>query len=461
MKVNTRIYGVIVGLIFILFSWAQSFFVNYLIPLGLVAIVVSVINIIVVKKRMDGKLYRVLLGVSALFIVFDILWMIFDKIELFIVAQVSFVVIGFVLFVFGIGIQTKMNLSVKSITSGIIKWISIIFLIAISSVLIVLTATPKPFATFFQNYAEADNYYEAKVPSKITTIDGKYQLTNDIQYGERYPNSYLDIVTPNDQIDENRPTYFFVHGGGFVVGDKIQGDPNAPVGEDSTLYHFKKMIDHGYNVVSINYALAPDYQYPTPDKQLSEAVQFLQKNSKQYGINMKDVVFAGSSAGGYIVTDFTTIQANPEYAKEIGIEPVIQLKDIKALVLESALFDPTRGDKTEEEDPLSDYNFGQSLNAYFGEHLVSPDKETMESRNLISKATSDFPPTFISDGNTATFPDQAEDYKNRLTKLGVKTELYIPDINVSKEGHSFMANIHSKPTQTYVERKLAFLDSLD
>lgn len=324
-----------------------------------------------------------------------------------------------------------------------------------------LTVTPKPFTAYFQSVTGDYNYYEAKGPSETSIIGGKYQLISNLQYGDKYPRSYLDILTPKGEFDENRPTYFYVHGGGFIAGDKIQGDPNAPASENSTVYHFGKMIDHGYNVVSLNYALAPEYVHPTPTKQVSEAVQYLQKNGDKYGINMNDVVFAGGSAGGYIAAEFTTIQANPEYAKDIGIDPVIELKDIKALVLEVPALDPSRAHKTVVEDPFSDYIFGQSLAAYLDEPLVSANKDHVKSLNLIPKVTSDFPPTFTTDGNTGSFADQSIDYYNRLKELGVKVELYIPDINESTEVHGYMSTIDTKATQTYVDKKLNFLDSLD
>jgi acetyl esterase/lipase len=93
--------------------------------------------------------------------------------------------------------------------------------------------------------------------------------------------------------------------------------------------------------------------------------------------------------------------------------------------------------------------------------VVSASKDILQSLNVIPIATSNFPPTFITDGNTGTFPDQAEDYYNRLKELGVKTDLYIPDINESKEVHGYMNTINTKATRTYIERKLAFLDSLE
>ena len=454
-----RVYSFIVGLLIILMSWGQSYYVNYLIPLGVIAIIGSIINILVVKKRMSNTFYRIILSASVLFIAMEILWFIFDKISLFVIAQFSFVIVGFVLFAFGLGIHTKMQPQIKMVTVRIVKWIPVIILLSISSLLIILTATPKPFAFIVETITGNGNSFEANAPSETVNFDDNYQLTNNIQYGEEYPRSFLDILTPVGEFNENRPTYFYVHGGGFIGGDKMKGDPNVPVNEDFMGYHFKIMLDHGYNVVSINYAFAfaPEYEHPTPIKQVSEAVRFLQENGQQYGINMDDVVFAGGSAGGFIASAFTSIQANPAYAKETGIDPVINLENIKALVLEVPALDTTRASKTVEEDPFSDYTFGQSLAAYLGTSLVSNDVNV----NLITKLTSDMPPTFITDGNTGSFADQAIDYYNRLNELGVKANLYIPDINESVEVHGYMSNIDTKATQMYVEKRFEFLDSLD
>ncbi|WKA52257.1 alpha/beta hydrolase fold domain-containing protein [Planococcus liqunii] len=461
MNIKTRTYALLVGLVFIFLTLAQTFFINYLIPLGLAAFAVSVLNVWIMKKLANRKLFRLVASVTAVYVVAEILWMFFDKIGLFVLAQVSFVLIGFVLVALGLGIHRKKERNVLSVILGIVKWIALIVLIGVSSLMILLTATPKPFTSYFQSVSGDYNSYEAEEPSTTTIIEGNYQLTNNLQYGDNYPRSYLDIMTPAGEFDQNRPTYFYVHGGGFIAGDKLGGDPNASASENSGLYHYKVMIDHGYNVVALNYALAPEYTHPTPTKQLTEAVQFMQENGEQYGINMNDVVFAGGSAGGYIAADFTTIQANPEYAEEIGIEPVMELEDIKGLVLEVPTLDPTRASKTTKEVPFSDYIFGQSLAAFLGESLVSPDEDLVEATNLIPKATSEFPPTFLTDGNTGSFADQSIDYYNRLTELGVKTELYIPDINESEEIHGYMSTIDSKATKTYVEKKLKFLDSLN
>ncbi|MFE6076505.1 hypothetical protein ACFVQB_18710 [Paenibacillus sp. NPDC057886] len=100
----------------------------------------------------------------------------------------------------------------------------------------------------------------------------------------------------------------------------------------------------------------------------------MQQNGKQYGINVNNVIFGGESAGGFIAADFVTIQANPEYAKEIDINPVIELTDIKALVLEVPILDFSRGHRIVTEDIVTDYIFAQSGSAYIGQPVVSADK---------------------------------------------------------------------------------------
>ncbi|MEO0907902.1 MAG: hypothetical protein AAFY07_10280, partial [Pseudomonadota bacterium] len=53
-------------------------------------------------------------------------------------------------------------------------------------------------------------------------------VTNDIQYGEGATLSgniplFLDLYAPDEPCNANRPTVVFVHGGGFVSGNKRSG----------------------------------------------------------------------------------------------------------------------------------------------------------------------------------------------------------------------------------------------
>lgn len=103
---------------------------------------------------------------------------------------------------------------------------------------------------------------------------------NDIKYADEYPNSYLDISYPNTDSSIKRPTIVLFHGGGYFGGDKAMGDPMA-VNDDANML-FDKLVENGYNLVNVNYALVPDYKFPVPVIQMNQAINFLVNNSVKY-----------------------------------------------------------------------------------------------------------------------------------------------------------------------------------
>ncbi len=62
------------------------------------------------------------------------------------------------------------------------------------------------------------------------------------------------------------PVIFWMHGGGYIAGDKQYKNPLLA-----------KIAEQGYIVVNVNYALAPQYKYPTPLIQMNQATQFIKK----------------------------------------------------------------------------------------------------------------------------------------------------------------------------------------
>ena len=50
---------------------------------------------------------------------------------------------------------------------------------------------------------------------------------SEIEYAKDYPNSFLDIIYPDENREADRPTLFYFHGGGFFAGSKNMGDSLA------------------------------------------------------------------------------------------------------------------------------------------------------------------------------------------------------------------------------------------
>lgn len=87
------------------------------------------------------------------------------------------------------------------------------------------------------------------------------------------------------------PVVLFVHGGGFVQGDKRGegGWGNAAVG--------RWAAESGFLGAVMNYRLAPDHLWPAGSEDVGLALDWLRANAAAYGGDPARIVLAGTSAG--------------------------------------------------------------------------------------------------------------------------------------------------------------------
>jgi acetyl esterase/lipase len=119
-------------------------------------------------------------------------------------------------------------------------------------------------------------------------IDPATVVTRDLQYGPD-PRNRLDIFARDGLSDA--PVLVFVHGGGFVMGDKhTEGSPfYSNVGDFAAR--------QGWVGVTLTYRLAPASKFPSGPEDLAAAVQWLRDNIAQYGGSPDKIVLSGQSAG--------------------------------------------------------------------------------------------------------------------------------------------------------------------
>ncbi len=298
----------------------------------------------------------------------------------------------------------------------------------------------------------AQNSFEPKQPPKETSF-GDGVLYNDVAYGNEYPNSYMDIYRC-EKGEEKHPLIFYVHGGGFTWGSKEDGDPNAgKKANGDKLWFFKRFLAEGYDIVSVDYAFAPDYMYPTPILQIQQAMAFLMAHGVEYALNTDRLILCGSSAGGHIVGQYAAIQTNPDYAREMGIPQILKPGQIKCILFNSALIDPTRYDVTHNVG--FDFLLRKCGQAYFGDKAMAQSAGAQQS-NLLSWVTAQYPPSFLSDGNSGSFYDQAKDLHKHLQTLSVRTKLNIYPKSEVHLGHGY-ESFGNKYGYNNMEKMLAFL----
>jgi len=152
------------------------------------------------------------------------------------------------------------------------------------------------------------------------TDDSDVKVQRDLRYGadER---QRLDVYTPATGFDPSRPLLVFVHGGGFIAGDKhTEGSPfYGNIG--------RWAVRNGFNGVALTYRLAPEHQWPSGIEDLRAAVDFLQQQGGKHGVSAAKLFLMGQSAGAAHVASYVA-HASVYAPKPHGLAGIILLSGI-------------------------------------------------------------------------------------------------------------------------------------
>src|ERR1700733_2856744 len=100
----------------------------------------------------------------------------------------------------------------------------------------------------------------------------------------------LDVFEPATA-GAPRPVLLFVHGGGFVAGDKRR--PGSPYHDNIGLW----AVAHGMIGVNMTYRLAPQHPWPAGAMDVGAAVAWVRAHIAQHGGDPAQIYLMGTSAG--------------------------------------------------------------------------------------------------------------------------------------------------------------------
>jgi predicted esterase len=121
------------------------------------------------------------------------------------------------------------------------------------------------------------------------------KIERDQRYGE-HERHRLDVHTSGEEA--GAPVLVFVHGGGFIGGDKVV--PGTPQYDHIGAW----AVRNGWVGVTITYRLAPEHTWPAGAQDLAAAVQWVRENIDSYGGDPSRIGVAGHSAGCVHVASF-------------------------------------------------------------------------------------------------------------------------------------------------------------
>lgn len=142
--------------------------------------------------------------------------------------------------------------------------------------------------------------------AEATTIE------RDIAYGP-HERHRLDVFRNANARSSPAPVLVYVHGGGFVMGDK-RSPQGLPFHDNIGDFAARS----GMVGVTINYRLAPDNPWPAGPEDLGRLVAWLHSNIGNYGGDPANIFLMGQSAGAVHVASYV---AHPQFhaAKDGGI----------------------------------------------------------------------------------------------------------------------------------------------
>ena len=123
----------------------------------------------------------------------------------------------------------------------------------------------------------------------------------------------LDVYLP-DGTAQARPIMIYVHGGSWQNGDKRNVGAKA-----------QSFNANGFVLVSTNYRLSPQVQFPTHAQDLGAAIAYVKSMATSVGGDPTQIYLMGHSAGAHLVS---LVATDPRYLAAHGMHP----REINAVI---------------------------------------------------------------------------------------------------------------------------------
>jgi pectinesterase len=243
---------------------------------------------------------------------------------------------------------------------------------------------------------------KTEIPAEIIDrLHSKLDVTF-ARYGDR--TLEMDIYRPKDNW-RSLPAIVCIHGGGWNKGHKV---------------HFRdvaqELAARGFVTASLDYRLSNEARFPAHIHDCKAAVRFLRTNAREFGIDPDRIGAIGSSAGGHLAALLATSAGVAELEGEGGNAEVSST--IQAVVPIGA-----------QTDFLSKRNREISREReIWQQFLGGSQEERLETYRLASPLVhvdKTDPPCWIIKGENDDPSTRADQFRQRLKELGVKSELTV------------------------------------
>jgi acetyl esterase len=198
------------------------------------------------------------------------------------------------------------------------------------------------------------------------------------------------------------PVMVYFHGGGWVVGNLEAYDSLC-----------RKLANAGQCVVvSVDYRLAPEHQFPTAAEDAHAAAVWVAENAAELDVDPNRLIVAGDSAGGNLAAACCLMardRQSVEIAHQVLIYPVTDHNFDRPSYIENA----------------EGYMLTRHSMQWFWEQYVpsSHDRSHAYASPMRAESLAGLPAAFVVSAEFDPLRDEGEAYARRLEASGVPVEL--------------------------------------
>ncbi|MBV8798836.1 MAG: alpha/beta hydrolase [Alphaproteobacteria bacterium] len=236
------------------------------------------------------------------------------------------------------------------------------------------------------------------VGPKDVTIGQIANFSVPVAGGDIPARSYSPIASGS----EPQATLVFFHGGGFVIGSIDTHDGLC------------RLLANGSKcrVISVAYRLAPEHRFPTAVDDAFAAVNWIETNAAQLGVDANRLAVGGDSAGAAlaaVISQMARDTGGPALGFQMLLFPVTHIDAQTASRREFA------------EDYLLDAN---TLDWFFSQYFaVDADRASPKASPLLAENFKQLPPAYIMIAGFDPLHDEGLAYAEQLRGAGVPVTL--------------------------------------
>ena len=213
----------------------------------------------------------------------------------------------------------------------------------------------------------------------------------------------------------NSPVMIFIHGGGWVIGDLDTHD-----------YPCRKLANEAHcTVIAIDYGLSPEQKFPHAVDDCTAAARWIVAQAKNLGIDPKNIVIGGDSAGGNLSAVISLISRDDP----ASMPPLL----MQVLFYPGA--DMTMRHKSFETAAL-DLPLTTPLVRWFRDQYLRNEKDQLDWRAspLRAEFHANLPTAFVVTARFDPLCDEGREYAQKLEAAGVR----VWHLDLSDQVHGFI-----------------------